>query len=123
MNATELLKPFGAENDQTHLAILNWFLENNRRVNENELTIMGFKRFKKGQRVWVPIATETIGRKARKLREWGLLIGEKDTSGHSWFAAPQESVLEPVERYEYHPVLDERGRPTGRVRQVIVSSL
>lgn len=123
MNPQALLRPFGGEKDQSYIAILGWFLENNRRVNENELTLMGFKRFKKGQRVWVPIATETIGRKARKLREWGLLLSGKDTSGHTWFEAPHQIEIHSEPKYEFHPVFDERGRPTGRVRRVKVSQI
>lgn len=86
----DLLKKHGAEGDQCYIAILGWFNENRgRRVNQNELTLMGFKRWKKQQRVWVPFATETIGRKARKLREWGLLDSGKDRNGHTWFAWPK----------------------------------
>lgn len=86
----DLLKKFGAEGDQCYMAILNWFRENqNRRVNQNELTLMGFKRWSNPKRIWIPFATETIGRKARKLREWGLLDSGKDLNGHTWFAWPK----------------------------------
>lgn len=105
-----LLKPFGATNDQALLAILTFFHENpERRVNENELTLMGFKRWNQSQRVWIPFATETIGRKARKLREWGLLESGKDTQGHTWFAWKGGEVKK-EEEYEVKII---NGRPVA----------
>lgn len=108
------LKKLGFEGNQCYKAIMDWFEENqDRRVNENELTLMPFKRYRKNHRDWIPFATETIGRAARKLREFGLLDSGKDTSGHTWFSY---SGYTAPPKFKLEPVLDERGRPVAMKR-------
>lgn len=98
MNPLERLKELGLHNDQCYVAILNWFAENpNRRVNSTELSLMGFKRYKKGQRVWVNFSPSCVERKARKLAELGLLERGYDTSHHAWYLSTGEAV-EPVRK-------------------------
>lgn len=109
------LKTLGVSRNQCYSAIMEWFEQNpDRRVNENELTLMPFKRYKKGQRVWVRFATETIGRAARKLREFELLDSGKDEEGHTWFSYAGGKPAGPKFRLE--PVLDGKGRPVSMKR-------
>lgn len=96
-----LLKPFNAENDQAHVAILTWFADNqDRRVNTAELSLMGFRHFKKGQRVWVPFSPETIARKARQLAQWGLLEKGHDTSHHTWYRWASTNMIREAKKFE-----------------------
>jgi hypothetical protein len=122
-----LLKPFGGENDQAYLVILTWFNENrDRRVNSAELSLMGFKRLKKAQHVYVSLSPETIARKARQLAEWGLLDKGYDTSHHTWFSWPTSQNLAPEgtpDRPEFKIVgmwseKDGNGMLTGVVHEI-----
>lgn len=89
MSIWQNLKNKGAENDQAYTALLEWFSTNQgQRVNENELSLMGFKRWKKAQRVWVLFSAATISRKARQLGAWGLLERGHDTHHHTWYSWP-----------------------------------
>lgn len=108
----ELLKPFGAEKNQAYVAILEWFAQNrDRRVNENELALMGFKRFKKGQRVWVTFSAATISRSARKLGEWELLERGHDSAHHTWYSMPSEGLKQvKAASVRYEPMMDANGR-------------
>lgn len=101
----DLLKPFGGENDQCYLAILEWCNANRRRVNSTELSLMGFKRWKKGQRVWVAFSPSCIERKARKLAEWGLLERGYDTSHHAWYEWPVSQNPAPQAPLNREPVI------------------
>lgn len=101
MNTIQLLKQFGGENDQCYVAILDWFSENRgRRVNSAELSLMGFKRLKKLQHVYVPFSPSCIERKARKLAEWGLLERGYDTSHHAWYSWPVGQSVAPQKPME-----------------------
>lgn len=120
MSAKQLLKKFGAENDQCCEAILEWFIENNRRVNGAELSLKQFRYFKPRQRIWVHFSPETVARKARLLRSWGLLNDGKDTLGHVWYELASQANVEASSRFEFVPVLDEFGRAVA-MRQVLVT--
>lgn len=93
MTWLEKLKTLGLENDQAHLRILEFFSETTpgRRVNSTELSLMGFRRWKKMAREWVRFSPSCIERKARKLAELGILERGYDTSHHAWFAFNGES--------------------------------
>lgn len=102
-----LLSPFGGQNDQAYQSILTWCESNRRKVNSNELSLLGFKRWSAGRRVWVPFSAETIARKARKLAEWGLLDRGHDSQGHTWYCWPDgKTTSESVQKIPvrvYHP--------------------
>lgn len=106
------LKDFNAEHDQAYTAILNWMAENPRRVNANELSLMGFRRWKKAQRVWVPFSASCIDRKARKLAEWGLIARGHDSSGHTWYE-PIEGTNAPPKPRQTPTVVMRDGRPVA----------
>ena len=94
----DLLKQFGAENDQAHQRIVEFFMDSpKRRVNSAELSLMGFKRWKKGQRIWVAFSPSCIERKARKLAEWGVLNKGYDSSGHAWYEYVGKEPAKPRE--------------------------
>lgn len=88
-----LLKPHSLEDDNCMVAILEW-LDGRGRINKAELVLQKFRYWKKGRREWCTFSAETIGRKARKLAELGII--ERHESNHqTWYALPSEARIEP----------------------------
>ncbi len=95
----EELKKIGHGNDQAMIKIMEFFQTAGRSVNKNELTLIGFKKYRKAQRDYVPFATETIGRKARLLAELGLLKATYK-NGYTYYSYEGTSCT-PVEKQKY----------------------
>ncbi len=99
MTWKQTIAEHGHANDMALISIMNFFETCERKVNKNELTLMGFKRFRKAQRDYVKFSTETIGRKARLLAEIGILKVSRNESGHTFYS--YEGTGNPVEKQKY----------------------
>jgi len=99
MNWKQVLKNKGHSNDQALSEIMKFFEVCNRTVNKNELTLMGFKRFRKSRRDYVKFSTETIGRKARTLAELGLLTRIQGDDGYTYYKYHGENKQEKKVEY------------------------
>ena len=102
MNWKQVLKNKGHSNDQAFSEIMKFFEErgsNGSAINKNELTLMGFKRFRKARRDYVKFSTETIGRKARTLAEIGLLTRIQGDDGYTYYKYHGENKQEKKVEY------------------------
>ena len=78
MQALSLLKPHGAENEKSTVALLNWFLTNpGKWISTTDMGLQGIKFAYRSGKVCFPNQA-TLERKARDLRAYGLVESKKD---------------------------------------------